>query len=82
MRSPRKEGQAAQYLSFTSIYDVCKSAKGVRSNGDFKLAVFTGRRFRDENKTKGPRKSRGPLRYEISDPIVTSAPPVEAPDQR
>jgi len=45
------------------------------------LAVFTGR-FRDENKTKDPRKSRGPLRYEISDPIVRSAPPVEAPDQR
>jgi hypothetical protein len=39
---PRKEGQAAQYLSFTSIYDVCKSAKGVRLNGDSMLAVFTG----------------------------------------
>jgi hypothetical protein len=39
MHSPRKEGQAAQSLSFTSIYDVCKSAKGVCLNRDSMLAA-------------------------------------------
>src|SRR5262245_11284316 len=47
-----EKGQAVQYLSFTSIYDACKSAKGVCLNRDSMLAVFAGR-FRDENKTKG-----------------------------
>jgi len=47
-----EKGQAAQYLSFTSIYDACKSAKGVCLNRDSMLAVVAGR-FRDENKTKG-----------------------------
>jgi hypothetical protein len=42
MHSPRKEGQAAQSLSFTSIYDVCKSAKGVCLNRDSILAVLAG----------------------------------------
>jgi len=45
-----EKGQAAQCLSFTSIYDACKSAKGVCLNRDSMHAVFAGR-FRDENKT-------------------------------
>src|SRR5262245_27376243 len=47
-----EKGQPAQCLSFTSIYDACKSAKGVCLNRDSMHAVFAGR-FRDENKTKG-----------------------------
>jgi len=41
----RKEGQAAQSLSFTSIYDVCKSAKGVCLNRDSMLAAVLAGHF-------------------------------------
>src|SRR5262245_37385321 len=71
------EGTAAQYLSFTSIYDACKSAKGVRLNRDSVFAVFA--RGSTMKKPKGPRKSRGPFCYE--NPVVRSAPPVEAIDE-
>src|SRR5262249_38595873 len=66
-------------FSFTSIYDACKSTKGVTLHRNWSFAGFACER--ESQKRKGLGDAEASDRQSSVDDL-RSAPPVEAPDQR